>query len=65
MTQLTAEIADALRRVTNYLAEEHDDMEMYVQRGGKPENHIAYYVTVLEGVLDAYDNEQTTKGESK
>ena len=62
MTVLTQAHAEALRRVTNYLAEEHDDMQMYVQRGGEPENHIAHYVTVLEGLLNEYD---TTQGESK
>jgi hypothetical protein len=62
MTTLTQAHAEALRRVTTYLAEEHDDMQVYLTMGGKPEDHIAYYVTVLEGLLDAYD---TTKGESK
>jgi hypothetical protein len=61
MTVLTPAHAEALRRVTTYLAEEHDDMQMYVERGGTPENHIAHYVTVLEGLLNDYD---TTKGES-
>ena len=62
MTVLTHAHAEALRRVTAYLAEEHDDMQEFLARGGKPERHIAYYVTVLEGLLDAYD---TAKGESK
>ena len=62
MTVLTPTHAEALRRVVTYLAEEHDDMQMFIQRGGKPEDHIAHYVTILEGLLDAYD---TTKGESK
>ena len=62
MTVLTQAHAEALRRVTTYLAEEHDDMQVYVTMGGKPEDHIAHYVTVLEGLLDAYD---TTTGESK
>jgi hypothetical protein len=64
MTTLTQAHAEALRRVTTYLAEEHDDMQVYLTMGGKPEARrpIAYYVTVLEGLLDAYD---TTKGESK
>ena len=62
MIVLTPTHAEALRRVVTYLAEEHDDMQMFVQRGGNPERHIAYYVTVLEGLLDAYDK---TQGESK
>lgn len=62
MTVLTQAHAEALRRVTAYLAEEHDDMQMYVERGGDPERHIAHYVTVLEGLLNDYD---TTQGESK
>lgn len=62
MTVLTQAHAEALRRVTDYLAEEHDDMQVCLTMGGKPEDHIAYYVTVLEGLLDAYD---TTTGESK
>lgn len=62
MTVLTQAHAEALRRVTTYLAEEHDDMQAYVERGGEPEDHIAHYVTVLESLLNAYD---TTQGESK
>lgn len=62
MTVLTPTHAEALRRVVNYLAEEHDDMQMFIQRGGNPEHHIAHYVKVLEGLLAAYD---TTQGESK
>jgi hypothetical protein len=63
MTVLTQAHAEALRRVTTYLAEEHDDMQMYVTRGGgNPKDHIAYYVTVLEDLLNAYN---TAKGESK
>ena len=62
MTVLTQAHADALHRVTAYLEEEHYDMQAYVERGGKPEDHIAHYVTVLEGLLNAYD---TTQGESK
>lgn len=62
MTTLTPAQAEALRRVTTYLAEEHDDMQAFLARGGKPERHIAYYVTVLEGLLHTYD---TTQGESK
>ena len=62
MTVLTQAHAEALRRVTNYLAEEHDDMQMFVERGGNPERHIAHYVKVLEELLAEYD---TTQGESK
>ena len=60
MTVLTQAHAEALRRVITYLAEEHDDMQVYLTMGGKPEDHIAHYVIVLEGLLNAYD---TTKGE--
>ena len=62
MTVLTQAHADALRKVTTYLAEEHDDMQMFVERGGNPERHIAHYVAVLERLLNEYD---TTQGETK
>lgn len=63
MTVLTQAHAEALRKVTTYLAEEHDDMQMFVERGGNPERHIAHYVAVLERLLNDYDT--TLKGETK
>lgn len=59
MIVLTQTHADALRKVTTYLAEEHDDMQMFVERGGDPERHIAHYVTVLEGLLTDYTPDMT------
>lgn len=63
MIVLTQAHADALRKVTTYLAEEHDDMQMFVERGGHPERHIAYYLTILENLVTDYDT--TLQGETK
>ena len=64
MTTLTPAQAEALRKVTTCLAEEHDDMQEFLKRGGKPERHIAYYVTILEDLLHTYDT-TNREGESK
>lgn len=50
--------ADAIRKVTTYLAEEFDDYERFLRRGGDSEDHIAHYVALLEELLDTYEREQ-------
>ena len=50
--------ADAIRKVTDYLAEEFDDFERHLRDGGEREHHIHHYVLLLEELLDEYEREQ-------
>ena len=48
----------ALREVINYLAEEKDDYDQFVERGGNPDNHIYSHIQTLMEFLKA-DEEET------
>lgn len=48
----------ALREVINYLAEEKDDYDQFVERGGNPDNHIYARIETLMEFLKA-DEEET------
>jgi len=41
----------ALAVVLEYLREERDDYEVYVEHGGQPDNHVYHYVMVLGKLL--------------
>ena len=53
----------ALREVINYLAEEKDDYDQFVERGGNPDRHIYSHIKTLIDFL--FIDEQETQHYSK
>jgi hypothetical protein len=42
---------EAVAVVVEYLREERDHYEQFVERGGRPEHHVYHHVMVLEKML--------------
>lgn len=41
----------ALKMVIDYLAEEADDYEQFMEMGGNPKNHIFFYIQTLKDYI--------------
>jgi len=53
----------ALQEVINYLAEEKDDYDMFVEHGGNPARHIYSHIKTLIEFLDAEKEETQHYGQ--
>ena len=45
---MTNQELTALKIVLDYLAEEEDDCKVFVETGGNPDDHIFFYIQILE-----------------
>lgn len=53
----------ALETVLDYLAEEKDDCEAFVERGGNPDDHIFFYIQILKKYVET-TNQKHTRGDA-
>jgi hypothetical protein len=54
---MTDQELTALKRVLDYLAEEEDDYDLFMENGcGKPDDHIFFYIQILKKYIQTKEN---------